>query len=371
VLQIKERYLDNHLVYYPSPLIITYFWSFGFLAGLCLVIQIVSGIFMAMYYVPNVDYAFLSLEHVMRNVPNGWLLRYLHANGASFFFFVVYCHIFRNIYYGSYVQPRRMLWLSGMVIYILMMATAFLGYVLPWGQMSFWGATVITNLFSVVPFVGTDLVQWLWSGFCVNNATLNKFFCIHFVLPFLIIAMVILHLIFLHRHGSSNPLGVSSESEYVNFYPYFYVKDLFAFFVMLNFLSFFVFFEPNSLGHPINYIMSNPLVTPPHIVPEWYFLTFYAVLRAIPSKMGGVLTMFGSIVAILELTFFVKSVRNGSMDSLYRLIFWSFFFVFIFLALLGQKVIEVPYIYLAEVFSIVYFLLLYFIAFYLTSSHEK
>jgi ubiquinol-cytochrome c reductase cytochrome b subunit len=351
--------LKNNLVYGPSPATITYIWSFGFLAGICLFLQIISGTFMAVYYVPNVEYAFLSVEHVMRNVPNGWFFRYLHSSGASFFFFVVYCHIFRSLYLGSYGKPKKGLWLSGILIYVLMMVTAFIGYILPWGQMSFWGATVITNLFSTVPFVGDDLVRWLWGGFCVNNATLNKFFCMHFVLPFVIVALVLLHLVFLHKDGSGNPLGLYSDSDYLSFYPYFYVKDFFALFIMLSLLAFFIFFEPHALGHTANYTMANPQLTPVHIVPEWYFLPFYAMLRAVPSKIGGVFLMFGSIISLLEFSFKTSGLRNGAFNHYYQLNFWFFVFTFLSLGLLGQKPVTAPFTHLSSIFSISYFVSLY------------
>ena len=247
-------------------------WSFGSLAGLGLVIQIITGVFLAMHYTPHVDFAFNSVEHIMRDVNNGWLIRYLHANGASFFFIVTYIHIFRGLYYGSYMFPRGFLWCSGVIIFLLMMATAFMGYVLPWGQMSFWGATVITNLFSAIPFVGGSIVEWLWGGFSVDNATLNRFFSLHYLMPFLIAGMALVHLSLLHTSGSNNPLGINVNVDSITFYPYFYSKDVFAFLVYVFFLCFFVFYFPNALGHSDNYIPANPLVTPPHIVPEWYFL---------------------------------------------------------------------------------------------------
>jgi ubiquinol-cytochrome c reductase cytochrome b subunit len=276
-------------------------WSFGSTAGLCLVMQIISGIFLAMHYTPHIDFAFSSVEHIMRDVNNGWLIRYVHANGASMFFIVIYCHIFRGLYYGSYMYPRSILWVSGVIIFLLMMATAFMGYVLPWGQMSFWGATVITNLFSAIPLVGFSIVEWLWGGFSVDNATLNRFYSLHYLMPFLIAALTLVHLTLLHQHGSNNPLGINTNVDTISFYPYFYVKDAFSFLILLTIFSFFVFFYPNALGHPDNYIPANPLVTPPHIVPEWYFLPFYAILRSIPDKLGGVVAMISAILALLLL----------------------------------------------------------------------
>jgi len=322
---LKKTYLDNHLVYYPTPANLNYFWGGGSMAGICLTIQIISGIFLAMYYTPHVDYAFASVEHIMRDVQNGWFIRYMHANGASFFFIFVYLHIARNLYYGSYLKPRKVLWFSGIVILLLMMATAFLGYVLPWGQMSFWGATVITNLFSVIPFIGVDLVQWLWGGFSASNATLNKFFSLHFVLPFAIAAVVFLHLILLHKSGSSNPLGLSSYNQYINFYPYFYIKDLFALFVVLFFFIFVICYYPNMFGHPDNYIPANPMVTPAHIVPEWYFLPFYAILRSVPDKLGGVLAMGGSIVMFFFLPIIdCFKTRSTLFRPFYNILFCFF-----------------------------------------------
>ena len=265
-------FLDNHVIHYPTPINLTYAWSFGSSAGICLIIQMVSGIFLAMHYTPHIDLAFSSVEHIMRDVNHGWLIRYIHANGASMFFIVVYCHIFRGLYYGSYMHPRQLLWCSGVLIFILMMATAFMGYVLPWGQMSFWGATVITSLFTALPVIGQTIVDWLWGGFTVNNATLNRFFSIHFFLPFVIAGLTIIHLALLHKDGSTNPLGAESGGDKISFYPYFFVKDLYAFFVFVFVFAVFVYFFPNTLGHPDNYIPADPMHTPAHIVPEWYFL---------------------------------------------------------------------------------------------------
>ena len=267
-------FIDSHIINYPTPINLNYFWSFGSAAGICLVIQIVTGVFLAMHYCANVDLAFDSVEHIMTDVNSGWILRYVHANGASMFFIVVYCHIFRGLYYGSYVYPRGRLWASGVIIFLLMMATAFMGYVLPWGQMSFWGATVITNLFSAIPFVGSSIVEWLWGGFSVSNATLNRFFSLHYVMPFVIAAVVIIHLSLLHKDGSNNPMGINKNADNISFYPYFYTKDLFAFFALALMFSFFVFFYPNMLGHSDNYIPANPMSTPAHIVQECIFFLF-------------------------------------------------------------------------------------------------
>ena len=265
---------SSHIIEYPTPINLNYMWSFGSAAGICLVIQIITGIFLAMYYTPHIDYAFLSIEFIMRNVNNGWIIRYLHANGASIFFIVVYCHILRGLYFGSYIQPRGPLWMSGVLLLILMMATAFIGYVLPWGQMSFWGVTVITNFFSAKPYVKKSIVEWLWKGFSIVNPTLNRFFSFHYLFPFIIAGVSILHLSLLHIDGSNNPLGIKSTSNKINFYPYFYVKDLFAFFILICLFSFLLFYYPNLLGHSDNYIQSDSMKTPPHIVPEWYFLPY-------------------------------------------------------------------------------------------------
>jgi len=349
--------LDNHIIDYPSPINLSYALSFGALAGICLGIQILTGVFLAMHYTPHIDLAFSSVEHIMRDVNNGWLIRYMHANGASMFFIVVYCHIFRGLFYGSYMTPREHLWCSGVVIFLLMMATAFMGYVLPWGQMSFWGATVITNLFSAIPLVGPSIVDWLWGGFCVDNATLNRFFSLHFVLPFVIAGLVIVHLALLHRDGSNNPLGISSSTDKISFYPYFYVKDLFSFMLFLFFFSLILFYSPNTLGHPDNYIMANPMSTPAHIVPEWYFLPFYAILRSIPDKLGGVVAMGGAIVILLFIPFINTSpVRSSTFRPIYRQLFWFLFADFLLLGWIGQEVVEDPYILIGQLGTFFYFL---------------
>lgn len=312
---------------YYTPRNLNYWWNFGSIAGICLMIQILTGIFLAMHYTPHVSFAFDSVEHIMRDVNYGWLLRYIHAVGASMFFVVVYIHIFRGLYYGSYKSPREVLWWLGVVILLLMMATAFMGYVLPWGQMSFWGATVITNLFSAIPVVGQSIVTWLWGGFSVDNPTLNRFFALHYLLPFVIVGVVVLHIWALHRFGSNNPLGIDvrSKDELIPLHPYYTLKDLFGFGIFFMVFAWFVFFSPNSLGHPDNYTPANPMVTPPHIVPEWYFLPFYAILRAIPDKLGGVLAMFGSIGILFALPFLDRSrVRSATFRPLYRLLFWVF-----------------------------------------------
>lgn len=348
--------LNNHLIDYPTPINLNYFFGFGSLAGIMLVIQILTGIFLAMHYTPHIDLAFNSVEHIMRDVNNGWLIRYTHANGASFFFIVVYVHIFRGLYYGSYITPRESLWCSGVVIFILMMATAFMGYVLPWGQMSFWGATVITNLFSAIPIIGKDIVDWLWGGFAVDNPTLNRFFSLHFTLPFVIAGAVLLHLVLLHEVGSSNPLGLTLKTENIPFYPYFYTKDLFGLMVLLFIFFIFVFYYPNTLGHPDNYIEANPMKTPLHIVPEWYFLPFYAILRSIPNKIGGVIAMFASLIVMLTIPFTNSSeIRSTAFRPIFKICYWLLVVAFFLLGWVGQMPVEYPYTEIGVVSMIYYF----------------
>ncbi|PJI37972.1 cytochrome b/b6 [Ferrovibrio sp.] len=319
----------DHMVgtQYPTPKNLNYWWNFGSLAGLCLVIQIVTGIVLVMHYTPHTLMAFDSVEHIMRDVNYGWLLRYMHANGASMFFIVVYIHIFRGLYFGSYKAPREILWFLGLIIFLLMMATAFMGYVLPWGQMSFWGATVITNLFSAIPVVGEPIVTWLWGGFAVDNPTLNRFFSLHYLLPFVIVGVVLLHILALHQHGSNNPLGIDTKGpqDRIPFHPYYTIKDAVGVGAFLIFFCFFLFYAPNFLGHPDNYIPANPLVTPAHIVPEWYFLPFYAILRSVPDKLGGVLLMFGAILILFLLPWLDTSkVRSAKFRPIYKQLFWVF-----------------------------------------------
>lgn len=352
-------FVDSHIINYPTPINLNYMWSFGSTAAFCLIIQILTGIFLAMHYTPHIDYAFNSVEHIMRDVNNGWLIRYLHANGASMFFIVVYCHIFRGLYYGSYIYPREKLWISGVIIFLLMMATAFMGYVLPWGQMSFWGATVITNLFSAVPFVGGSIVEWLWGGFSVSNATLNRFFSLHYLMPFVIAGLIVVHLSLLHKDGSNNPLGAGTNLDYIPFYPYFYVKDLFSFLILVLFFSFFIVFYPNALGHTDNYIPANPLVTPAHIVPEWYFLPFYAILRSIPDKLGGVVAMVSAILILIVIPFTnTSSVRSSTFRPIYGVAFWFLVSDFLLLGWIGQKPVESPYVEVGMAATVFYFVFL-------------
>jgi ubiquinol-cytochrome c reductase cytochrome b subunit len=350
-------FLASHVVYYPSPITLTYAWSFGSLAGICLVIQILSGIFLAMHYTPDISLAFSSVEYIMRDIKNGWLIRYIHANGASMFFIVVYAHICRGLYYGSYMKPRELLWCSGVIILLLMMGTAFTGYVLPWGQMSFWGATVITNMVTAVPIAGKTVVQWLWGGYTVNNPTLHRFFSIHFFLPFLIAGMSLIHLALLHKEGSSNPIGSDAGVDDLPFYPYFVSKDVFAFFSFLVFFATFVFYFPNTLNHPDNYIPADPLHTPAHVVPEWYFLSFYAILRSIPHKAGGILAMGGAILVLLLIPFIYNSdVRNTTYRPLFKICFWLFISDFIILTWIGQKPVRDTFIYVGQVATAYYFI---------------
>jgi ubiquinol-cytochrome c reductase cytochrome b subunit len=317
-----------------------------------------SGIVLAMHYTAHVDHAFQLVERIMRDVNYGWLVRYIHANGASFFFIVVYIHIFRGLYYGSYKAPRELLWMLGVVILILMMATAFMGYVLPWGQMSFWGATVITNLFSAIPLVGESIVTLLWGGFSVDNPTLNRFYALHYLLPFVIVGVVVLHIVALHRFGSNNPLGIDvrGNQDTLSFHPYYTVKDAFGLGVFLVLLSAVVFFLPNSMGHPDNYIPANPMVTPAHIVPEWYFLPFYAILRAVPDKLLGVLAMFAAIGVLFILPWLDRSpVRSATFRPIYKIMFWVFLVDCVALTWLGAKPAEGIYVVLSRLCTAYYF----------------
>lgn len=348
--------VNNHLIDYPTPINIHYAWNFGFLSAMCLIIQIVTGIFLAMHYTPHVDLAFISVEHIMRDVNFGWLLRYIHANGASMFFIVVYIHIFRGLYYGSYAAPRQFVWVIGVIILLLMIITAFIGYVLPWGQMSLWGATVITNLVSAVPLVGDSIVAWLWGGFSVDNATLNRFFSLHYLLPFVIAAASLVHLAALHQEGSGNPLGIDASSDKVPMYPYFIVKDLLGIVAFIVFFSFFVYFSPNLLGHPDNYIEANPMVTPAHIVPEWYFLPFYAILRSIPHKLGGVICMIFAIVVLALLPWIHSTeIRSSRFRPIYRSLYWSMAACCLILGWIGGMPVEDPYIIIGQIASVYYF----------------
>jgi len=315
--------IHNHILSYPTPKNLSYSWSFGSLSGLCLVLQILTGLFLSMHYVADITYAFASIEHIMRDVNYGWLVRYMHANGASMFFLAIFFHIFRGLYYGSYAKPRVLLWLSGIAIFLLLMAIAFMGYVLPWGQMSFWGATVITNLFSAIPIYGTSIVEWLWGGFSVASPTLNRFYSLHYLLPFVIAVLSAYHLYILHKPTASNPLGIKTEKvDKIPFYPYFIVKDLFSYvLVLIPFLTF-VFFFPELLSHSDNYIKANPLVTPPHIVPEWYFLSFYSILKCIKHKYSG---LIGLLVYLLFHSLNLENSLNIYHNYFFCLYFLSFY----------------------------------------------
>ena len=348
--------VNDHLIDYPSPSNLSYWWSFGSLAGICLIVQIATGIFLAMHYTPHVDLAFLSVEHIMRDVNGGWFLRYMHANGASMFFIVVYLHLFRGLYYGSYASPRELVWIVGVVILLLMILTAFIGYVLPWGQMSFWGATVITSLASAIPVVGMDITYWLWGGFSVDNATLNRFFSLHYLLPFIIAGASIVHIAALHQYGSNNPLGSLSTVDKVSFYPYFVIKDLVGWVCFAIFFSFFIYFAPNALGHPDNYIPANPMSTPAHIVPEWYFLPVYAILRSIPNKLAGVAAIGLVFVSLLLLPFINTShIRSSSFRPLYRKLFWLFVADCLLLGWIGCQPVEDPYVFIGQAASVYFF----------------
>ena len=341
------RMANDTIVSFPTPKNLNYWWTFGGILAVMLAFQIVTGIVLAMHYVPHVDHAFASVERIMRDVNYGWLIRYMHANGASMFLLAVYIHMFRNLYYGSYKAPREVLWILGCVIYLLMMATAFLGYVLPWGQMSFHGAVVITNLLGALPVVGEAITTWLWGGFAVDNPTLNRFFSLHYLLPFMIAGVVGLHIWALHVPGNNNPLGVNvkSKEDTVPFHPYYTVKDGFAIALFLLLFGSFVFWNPNILGHADNYIPANPLVTPAHIVPEWYFLPFYAILRAVPNKLGGVLAMFGAIGVLFVLPWLDTSkVRSMRFRPTARLYFLIFVVACIVLGLCGAKLPDDPVI---------------------------
>src|SRR5215831_612459 len=351
-------FMEHELHEYPTPKNLNYLWNFGSLAGIMLVIMIVTGIFLAMHYTPHVDHAFNSVEHIMRDVNGGWMLRYLHMNGASMFFIVVYIHIFRGLYYGSYKNPRELLWLLGIVILLLMMATAFMGYVLPWGQMSFWGATVITNLFSAIPVVGGKIVTLLWGGFSVDNPTLNRFFSLHYLLPFVILGVVVVHVIALHRFGSNNPTGIDMKGpqDSIPFHPYYTVKDMYGLGVFMLFYAFWVFYAPVALGDPDNFIPANPLQTPPEIVPEWYFLPFYAILRSIPNKLAGVIAMFSAILVLAFLPWLdTAKTRSSKYRPLAKQFFWIFVIVCILLGYLGAQPPEGIYVIAGRILTVMYF----------------
>jgi ubiquinol-cytochrome c reductase cytochrome b subunit len=351
------RMVNSYLIDSPQPSNLSYLWNFGSLLAFCLIIQIITGVTLAMHYNSSVLEAFNSVEHIMRDVNNGWLIRYLHSNTASAFFFLVYLHIGRGLYYGSYRSPRTLTWVIGTVIFVVMMATAFLGYVLPYGQMSLWGATVITNLMSAIPWIGQDIVEFIWGGFSVNNATLNRFFSLHFVLPFVLAALALMHLIVLHDTvGSGNPLGVSGNYDRIPFSPYYIFKDLITIFLFIIILSVFVFFMPNVLGDSENYVMANPMQTPPAIVPEWYLLPFYAILRSIPNKLLGVIAMFSAILILLIMPYSDLSRSRGiQFKPLSKIAFYIFVANFLILMQLGAKHVESPFIEFGQISTTLYF----------------
>nr|YP_010265210.1 cytochrome b [Allodia zaitzevi]UIP57081.1 cytochrome b [Allodia zaitzevi] len=348
------KIMNNSLVDLPAPANISGWWNFGSLLGLCLGIQIVTGLFLAMHYTCDVTMAFNSVVHICRDVNNGWLLRTLHANGASFFFICIYLHVGRGIYYSSYLFTPT--WIVGVLLLFLTMGTAFMGYVLPWGQMSFWGATVITNLLSAIPYLGTYLVQWVWGGFAVDNATLTRFFTIHFLLPFIVAAFTMIHLLFLHQTGSNNPLGLNSNIDKIPFHPYFTFKDIVGFFIMLSALISLTLIAPNLLGDPDNFIPANPLNTPPHIQPEWYFLFAYAILRSIPNKLGGVIALVLSIAILFILPFYhLSKFRGIQFYPINKILFWIMVVTIILLTWIGAKPVEDPYVITGQILTVIYF----------------
>nr|AGN53001.1 cytochrome b [Samia cynthia cynthia] len=352
------KIINGSLIDLPSPSNISMWWNFGSLLALCLMIQILTGLFLTMYYTANIELAFFSVNYICRNVNYGWLIRTLHANGASFFFICIYLHIGRGIYYESF--NLKYTWFIGVIILFMLMATAFMGYVLPWGQMSFWGATVITNLLSAIPYLGTMLVNWIWGGFAVDNATLTRFYTFHFLLPFIILMLTMIHLLFLHQTGSNNPLGINSNMDKIPFHPYFTYKDLIGFLILMMFLLMLTLSNPYLLGDPDNFIPANPLVTPIHIQPEWYFLFAYAILRSIPNKLGGVIALVMSILILIifPLTF-LKKIQGLQFYPINQFMFWIFVMMVILLTWIGARPVETPYIITGQLLTIFYFL--YFI----------
>nr|YP_010710182.1 cytochrome b [Narosa fulgens]WCS41482.1 cytochrome b [Narosa fulgens] len=348
------KIINNSLIDLPSPSNISSWWNFGSLLALCLMIQILTGLFLTMYYTANIELAFFSVNYISRNVNYGWLIRTLHANGASFFFICVYLHIGRGIYYESF--NLKLTWMTGVIILFLLMMTAFMGYVLPWGQMSFWGATVITNLLSAIPYLGTMLVNWIWGGFAVDNATLTRFYTFHFLLPFIILMMIMIHLLFLHQTGSNNPLGINSNLDKIPFHPFFTFKDLIGFIILLFLLIMLTLTNPYLLGDPDNFVPANPLVTPIHIQPEWYFLFAYAILRSIPNKLGGVIALIMSILIliILPLTF-NKKIQGIQFYPINQLLFWLMVSTVILLTWIGARPVEDPYIITGQILTVIYF----------------
>jgi len=349
------KHLNNALVDLPAPNNISIWWNYGSLLGLCLVIQILTGLFLSIHYVPNIEIAFSSVSHISRDVNYGWIIRSIHANGASIFFLFLYLHVGRGIYYGSYNLTET--WNIGVVLFILTIATAFIGYVLPWGQIRFWGATVITNLFSAIPYIGKTLVEWIWGGFAVDNATLNRFFAIHFLLPFIIIAIIFLHLVFLHQTGSNNPLGINCNRDRIPFHQYYSAKDFLGYVIALRLFIIIVLFTPNLLTDPENFLLANPLVTPIHIKPEWYFLWVYAILRSIPNKLGGVIALFTALLILFILPISTNINKLSlSFYPLTQLLFWFLVAVWAILTWIGGRPVEDPYIIIGQSFTIIYFI---------------
>ena len=363
--------INNHIVVYPTPLCLTYAWSFGSLAGLTLSIQITSGLLLACHYTAHLDYAFASIEYIMRDVPNGWLIRYIHANGASMFFMVVYSHMCRGLYYGSYMKPREYVWCSGVVLFLLMMATAFTGYVLPWGQMSFWGCTVITSMVTAVPFVGKSIAEWVWGGYIIKNPTLKRIYIIHFTLPFVMVGLTFLHLALLHRVGSNSPIGSDTGVDDIPFYPYFFYKDLFAFSCYLLVFAVFVFYFPNVLNHPDNCVQADYIRTPPHVVPEWYFLPFFTILRSIPYKATGIIAMLGSILVLLIIPFTNSSwIRNTTYRPVFRICFCIFIITFYALMYFGTCSCEIQMYKTCGLIATIIYFLFFFLSFPLVGKFE-
>lgn len=348
------KILNGSLVDLPAPRNLSMWWNFGSLLGLCLTLQIVTGLFLSMHYAPRVDLAFISVSHITQDVPSGWVFRNLHANGASWFFICLYLHIGRGLYYSSYSYAEA--WNIGVILFILVIASAFLGYVLPWGQISLWGATVITNLFSAIPYIGPGLVEWLWGGFVVANATLNRFFAFHFIVPFIVFALMVIHLLFIHQTGSNNPLGINRDSDKIRFHCYYTTKDTVGFLILMAGLTFLALYAPNYLGDPENYIPANPMVTPVHIKPEWYFLWTYAILRSIPNKLGGVVAIFSALLILLTLPFTIlHSSRSNSFFPLNQSIFWRMISTILLLTWIGGRPVEDPYILIGQVLTAAYF----------------
>nr|YP_010183494.1 cytochrome b [Curtos fulvocapitalis]QVG61310.1 cytochrome b [Curtos fulvocapitalis] len=357
------KIVNNTIIDLPTPSNISTWWNFGSMLGLCLIIQILTGLFLAMHYCSDISMAFNSIIHICRDINYGWLMRTIHMNGASMFFICLYLHIGRGMYYSSFLQTKT--WSIGVIMFFMIMATAFLGYVLPWGQMSFWGATVITNLLSAIPYLGTNIVQWIWGGFAVDNATLTRFFALHFILPFIIMMLTILHLLFLHQKGSSNPIGTSNNIDKIQFHPYFTSKDSMSFLIMLSLFSIFILLFPYMLGDPDNFTPADPLVTPTHIKPEWYFLFAYAILRSIPNKLGGVIALFMSILIIMIMPIFKKKIKGISFYPMNKFTFWTFVCTSLMLTWIGGKPVEEPYILTGQIMTFSYFL--FFPTFYIIS----